>query len=69
MKSYDVTIQIKPLCLNLLMVLFVCQNFTKFHKMKFEHLVEFAFLHNFAVKGLRKSMEISLENLYVDIRA
>ena len=69
MKSYDVTIQIKPLCLNLLMVLFVCQNFTKFHKMKFERLVEFAFLHNFAVKGLRKSMEISLENLYVDIRA
>ena len=37
--------------------------------MKFEHLVEFALLLNLLVKGLRKSMEISLEDLYVDIRA
>ena len=37
--------------------------------MKFEHLVQFAFLLNLAGKGLRKSMEVSLENLYVDTRA
>ena len=36
--------------------------------MKFEHLVQFAFLLNLAGKGLRKSMEVSLENLYVDTK-
>ena len=30
MKSYDVTIQMKPLCLYFHMMLFVFQNFTKF---------------------------------------
>ena len=35
-KSYDVTIQMKPLCLYLHMVLFV---FSKFHKMKFGNLL------------------------------
>ena len=51
MKSYDVTIQMKALCLYSHMVLFV---FSKFHKMKFGHLVEICFWLNLAVKGLNK---------------
>ena len=50
MKSSDVTIQMKALCLYLHMVLFVL----KFHKMKFGHLVEICFWLNLAVKGLNK---------------
>ena len=54
MKSYDVTIQMKPLCLYLHMVLFVFF-FSKFHKMKFGHLVEICFWLNLAVKGLNNA--------------
>ena len=48
MKSYDVTFQMKALCLYLHIVLFVFQNF----KMKFGNLVEICFWLNLAVKGL-----------------
>ena len=44
MKSYDVTIQMKALCLYLHMVLFVFQN-----------LVEICFWLNLAVKGLNNA--------------
>ena len=47
MKSYDVTIQMKALCLYLHMMPFVFQNFRKFG-----NLVEICFLLNLAVKGL-----------------
>ena len=47
MKSYDVTIQMKALCLYLHMVLFVCEIW------KFGNLVEICFWLNLAVKGLK----------------
>ena len=48
MKSYDVTIQMKPLCLFFNMVLFVCQNFKK---TKFGKLVEICLWPHLTVKG------------------
>ena len=45
-KSYDVTTQMKPLCLYFLMVLFVCQNFRKWN------LVEICLWPHLALKGL-----------------
>ena len=53
MKSYDVAIQMKAHYLYLHMVLLFC--FSKFHKMKFGHLVEICFWLNLAVKGLISS--------------
>ena len=47
MKSYDVNIQMKALCLYLHMVLFVCEIW------KFGNLVEICFWPNLAVKGLK----------------
>ena len=44
-KSYDVTIQMKDLCLYFHMMLFVCQNF--------RNLVEICLWPHLAVKGLR----------------
>ena len=47
MKSYDVTIQMKPLCLYFHVMLFVFQHFTKFG-----NLVEICLWLHLAVKGL-----------------
>ena len=58
MKSYDVTIHLKALCLYL-------QNgvmfFSKFHKIKSGNLVEICFWLNLAVKGLIKKWMHALE--------
>ena len=50
MKSNDGTIQMKALCLYLGSICF-----SKFHKMKFGHLVEICFCLNLAVKGLNQT--------------
>ena len=55
MKSYDVTIQMKALCLYLQMVLFF---FSKFHNI---NLVEICFRLNLAVKGLKTTFHIPRE--------
>ena len=59
-KSYDVTIQMKALCLYLHMVLFV----SKFEKMKLGHLVEICFWLNLEVKGL-KEVRIHITYLFL----
>ena len=50
-KSYDVTIQMKALCLY--SYIHGAIHFSKFHKMKFGNLVEICFWPNLAVKGLK----------------
>ena len=55
-KSYDMTIQMKALCLYLHMVLFV----SKFEKMKLGHLVEICFWLNLAVTGLSEVRLVSI---------
>ena len=60
-KSYDVTIQMKALCLYLHIVLFV----SKFEKMKLGHLVEICFWLNLAVKGLN---EVRLHITYLSLK-
>ena len=60
-KSYDVTIQMKALCLYLHMALFV----SKFEKMKLGHLVEICFWLNLAVKGLN---EVRLHITYLFLK-
>ena len=56
MKTYDVTIQMKALCL----YFHIC--FSKFYKMKFENLVQICLWPHLAVKGLRVKI-LSNKNL------
>ena len=57
-KSYDLTIQMKALCLNSNMVLFVVQNF---YKMKFGNLVEICLWLDLAVKGLKEGINDTVD--------